>query len=300
MLLRFAALLFTAILTGIIISCANVQKEPTSVLTSQHAQVSSAEVDDSDLVLYASLLDHPHVFEPGTLEAVMRMLYFSPVGSDRQFWGEKRSIFTEKTAQEAGPLIRKAFLVAKPYQKIQFRIQTEKGGTAGDTFILDDALHWRFQLIEDTPQFDEFYNVFEFGGETSWPTNWVLVPQEGQQFYGSKLLPKIADKKFWVAMALPPGTRKDTTLQQPDSKVKPPEADRGSLMKRLSLLRELKDEGLISDEDYQNKVRALVEVKNAAVPDPKDRLLFLKDLRDEGLISEGEYKNKVHEILEAL
>lgn len=298
--LRVAALLFTAILTGMIISCANVQQEPASVLTSKHAQVSSAEVDDSDLVLYASLLDHPHVFEPGALEAVMRMLYFSPVGIDRQFWGEKRSIFTEKTAQEAGPLIRKAFLVAKPYQKIQFRVQTEKGGTAGDTFILDDALHWRFQLIEDTPQFDEFYNVFEFGGETSWPTNWVLVPQGGQQFYGSKLLPKIADKKFWVAMALPPSTRMDTALQQLGSKAKPPEADRGSLMKRLSLLRELKDEGLISDEDYQNKVRALVEVKNATVPDPKDRLLFLKDLRDEGLISEGEYKNKVHEILEAL
>jgi hypothetical protein len=253
------------------------------------------DVDDSNLVLYASLLDHPHMFEPGVLESVMRLLYFTPV--ETAAWSNKRPIFPEKNVQEAAPLIRKAFLKAKPYQKIQFRIQTEKGVTAGDAFILDGALNWIFQLIEDTPQFDEFYNINEFEGETSWPRNWVLVLQEGQHYYGSKLLPQLAAEKFWVVMDLPPNSGKSTALQPPGI---PSETEHKSLMERLRLLGELKDEGLISEEDFQGKLRTLVDEENATVPDSKDRLRFLKELRDKGAISEGEYKHKVHELLEAL
>ena len=277
---------FVIIVTGLTISCANGRQETASVIPSPPAEVGSADVDESDRVLYASLLDHPHVFEPGALEAVMRVLYFTPVETEP--WSNKRPIFPEKTVQEAAPFIRKAFLEVKPYRKIQFRIQTEKGVTEGDTFILGDAFHWRFRVIEDSPQFEEFYNVVEFGSETSWPKNWVLVPQEGQRFYTSTLLDHIINQKFWVVMDLPPSPGKGTAR------------DHESLMERLRLLGELKDGGLISEEQFQRKVRTLVDEKNVTVTDPQDRLLFLKELREKGLMSENEYQEKVQEILEQL
>jgi NurA-like 5'-3' nuclease len=100
-----------------------------------------------------------------------------------------------------------------------------------------------------------------------------------------------------MVMDLPPNSGKSTALKPQGI---PPETEHKSLMERLRLLRELKDEGLISEEDFQGKLRTLVDEENATVPDSKDRLRFLKELREKGVISEGEHKNKVHEILEAL
>ncbi len=51
-------------------------------------------------------------------------------------------------------------------------------------------------MIEDVQHFPEFYNIAEFAGETAWPTNWVVLPQEGQRYYTSDLVPKLLDKKY--------------------------------------------------------------------------------------------------------
>ena len=132
------------------VSCTSAPHDSASASTLRHAEVIPVEVDDSERVLYTLLLDHPHVFEPGALEPLIGSLYFSRL--EKQNWKPaKRPIFPEKTAREVAPLMRKAFREAKPYQKIRFRIDTDRGATTGDTFVLEGALHWRFQVIEDTP-----------------------------------------------------------------------------------------------------------------------------------------------------
>lgn len=267
------------------------------LLTPSQAEVRPAEVGDRDLVLYASLLDHPHEFDPGAIEASMRSLHVSLRSPN--FPEVKRKIFSEKAAQEAAPLIVKAFLEVKPFQIVKFRIHTERGVTAGETFVKDGALNWRFELIEGLPQFEEFYNPYQYGTETGPPSNWALIPAEGQRFYDDTLLGIPLGGKNWIVVELEPGKGK-AGIEERGPKAKQPEAEDRTLMGRLKLLRELKQSGAISDEQYRAKVKVVGDAAERIGPDPKDHLLFLKELRAEGLISEGEYKDKSQKALNRL
>ena len=295
----FANFFLIFFLQGIIISCAPLTQDTDSPSRPIGTEVIPVEIEDNDLLLYSSLLNHPHVFDPEVVDDFLRSLYFSPVNPD--FSTNKRRIFTNQAVKEIGPLFYNAFQKAKPYQKIQFRIQTSEGFTAGDTFILDEALHWRFQLIHGAQRYDDFQNIYRFDGESRVLPNWRLLPQEGQQYYVSHLVLGVKkDKTNWIVVNFSPGLGEVNTATESDTNAKQPKIGDKDLLGTLQLLRELKDEGLISEQDYQGKIRILVDEENATVPDSKEQLRFLKELRNKGDIAEEEYHNKVREILEAL
>ena len=65
---------------------------------------------------------------------------------------------------------------------------------------------------------------------------------------------------------------------------------------KLQKLRELRDAGLLTEKEYQEKKR-LLESKNRNNNDIKDKLQKLKELKDDGLLTEEEYQQKKEELL---
>lgn len=275
-----------AFLMALTVSCA-LLPESASAPGRGQVEVKPVDVGDRDRALYAALLDHPHGFDPGAIEASMRSLFFSR--RTPSFPEAKRKIFSEETAQEVAPLIDKAFLAAKPYQVVRFRIRSDQGLTAGDTFVKDGALHWRFELIDGLPQFEEFYNPFQYGTETGPPANWTLIPKEGQRYYDDSLL-GLTGRTDWLVVDLSGAAGKGAG----------PTADASTLMARLRALQELKRAQAISPAQYREKLGAMQRAEPGLDATPKDRVLFWNELRKEGLVSEDEYHRRVQEILDRL
>lgn len=296
---RLLLILTGAVLLCLPASCATRPPNAPSESTLPHPAVRAVEVRDDEPLLYISLFNHPYQFESDALEALMGSLEYSPI--DPHFRGTVRPIFPEPTIREAAPLIRKAFRDAKPYQKIQFEVQTPKGLTAGDTFILEEELHWRFSAIQGIPQYENFYNIYQFGTDTSLPRNWELSLQEGQHYFADELILGVKKVKTnWVVLNLPPHPDGETQILKKGHNDVQPEKGPENLLDRLHFLQKLKGDGLISSEDFHRKIHALMEAKGLTGTNPEESLRFLKELRDTRVISENEYKERVQEVLEPL
>ncbi len=298
----FSPFLSCAVLIILTSACASFYQDSASTPHLIHAEVIPVEVEDNEPLLYASLFCHPYQFGLKAIPNLMRSLFFLPFPIDGDFREDRRRVFPEKVILEVAPLIKKTFQEVKSYQKVQFQVRTPAGLTAGDTFIWNGALHWRFTLIQDIPPFETFPNVYRFEGDTKVPRNWIIIPQQGQQYYASEVLLEIQKaKKNWVVFNLEPTTERETN-QQPEGghHFEPDRTENKTLVQRLQFLKELKDEDLISVADFQSQVRILMNETNTTRANPKERLLFLKDLRENNVISEKEYKEKVQDILEAL
>ncbi len=288
---RISETVFGIIFLAMSVSCTSSGANTASGFRHSDAEITVAEVEDSEPLLYASLLNHPHAFESGAVEVLMRSLHFSPKGIIS--WAEERPIFPEATIQAVAPRIREAFLQVKPFQKIQFEVQTPEGPSTSDLFILDGEFHWRFETIQGTTHFDEFVSPFQFGSETSIPPNWVLRPQDHQRYYAQELLLDIKRKaKNWLVIAMGEATE--------EKKEEPTLALRESLTERLRVLTELKASGLITMGDFEKKVQALLaDAADEKIP-ATDRLLFLKQLQDGGFISGAEYERRKQEVLDQI
>ncbi|MDA2911063.1 SHOCT domain-containing protein [Nitrospiraceae bacterium AH_259_D15_M11_P09] len=280
------------ILATVVVSCTSLSPETPSISGDLPGEITVVEVEADEPLLYASLLNHPHAFDAGALEGLMRSLYFSPKGVIS--WGERELVFSDEEILKIAPLIREAFQQAKPFQKIQFEVHTPKGTTTGDLFIMDGELHWRFEVIQRTAHFEEFESLFRFESETSVTPNWILRPQDHQQYYSLEWVLGIKrEAKNWLVIAIDEEEAPALALPKQGS-------ERKSLTQRLRLLQELKTDGLITEGDYEKKVRALLaEVEHDEIP-ASERLLFLKQLRDEGVISGVEYERRKQEVLDQI
>jgi hypothetical protein len=269
-----------------------VPSDTASHTRQARAKITLVEIEAGEPLLYAALLGHPHAFEAGAMEKLMRSFYFSP--KDVISWAEPRPVFSGQEVEEIAPLIREAFVQAKPYQKIQLEVRTPKGPTVGDLFIMDGEVHWRCEAIQGTDHFEEFESPFQFESETSVTPNWILRPQDRQRYYSRELVLGIKrETKNWLVLARE--EQEDPTLARPRHG-----EQRKSLTGRLHLLQELKATKLITEGDYEKKVQALLaEAAHDEMPVP-DRLNFLKQLREEGVISDAEYESWKQEVLDQI
>jgi hypothetical protein len=65
---------------------------------------------------------------------------------------------------------------------------------------------------------------------------------------------------------------------------------------QMAALKQLRDTGVITAQEYESKVQALRASPPAASTAPKEKLAALKDLRDSGVITAKEYESKVQAI----
>lgn len=279
---------FISIIVCLVASCAPIVTSENAGNRESTLDIRLVDVDNTDPMLYAALLDHPHRFTAQELTHVLHSLRYSPRGVIG--WDSPRPIFPSDTIAHAAPIFQQALKKVGPLQKVSFTVKTRSGDISGDMFLVDGHLHWRFDELKGTTHFDAYPSPFEFESETAVTPNWIVRPQENQQ-YGNQ-------ETFW-------GIEQETQnwLQIPIEReighTKPTTHER-SFIERLAQLRDLAESGLVSDAEYRQKVGQLTEKAEAAAISPHDHLRFLMGLHEAGFISDEELAQKRQDILNRL
>jgi DNA-binding HxlR family transcriptional regulator len=172
-----------------------------------------------------------------------------------------------------------------------------------------------FQTYSDTTRYPK---TKENPAEINHSRFWKLVPSSGMEFE--------PDHQNWLIADLESEIYKRPSVQRagmnnaPDDDVRPGRAegipakevtskrrissstarkasDESGIKHKLIILRELVDDGIIGEEDYDYKKAKLLR-EGMTDMSLKDQLRELKDLEFEGLITEEEYNEKKKELLE--
>ncbi len=219
-------------------------------------KMAAKPVQKSDKLLWNKTLDHPFRFTQSEFNQMAGSLYFSrklPAA-----WAEPELIFDKKNLAQLSQVFHKKLMTLQPNQTLWFSLKTPTGKTTGDVFVLDRTLNWRFSEIKGLEYLEDFQSVAqESSGEIL--VNWKLVPQDNQEhFYKTNLLGMKIREDTWLQVHFPPqkGKQQSTDAGEPAAGGK---EEAAVLRNKLKVLKELKEDNLISEEDYRKKVQELLE-----------------------------------------
>jgi hypothetical protein len=241
----------------------------------------------------ADLYDHPHPFHEADMARILGSVWFS---TNRFFrWSASMRVFEDDQAAALAPWLQRAFLQAGPEELVEFYLsQTQRGllGVSGQTFLTrgrafvrDRRLHLHFDNVRQKVR---SYSTHAEDQKPLTPSAWRMVPRDGQSFGVEAPSGRLkAENPRWLSIDLaahimtPPAPH---TPSAPSSAlhhaVPPPEmlplsGDAGNetvptpdegmpapIFRVRETLRELKamrEEGLISPEDYARKKRELLD-----------------------------------------
>lgn len=201
-------------------------------------------------------IDHPVEISTEQVRNHLLSLYFQDISETDQ---KAYPVFTEDDAKKLAPGLKAALNRLEDDQYIYFGFQAEKGVTEGEILSSVDKIHWRLLRINGVDYSNHFLGMTK-------PT-WRLVRRtSGQQIYKEKTgitkitrenwmivdlnLPKI--KRRPVAMAPRSGSASSSSGQKPASK-QTTSSSRSHLQNKLKNLKELYENGLIDEQDYQKK-----------------------------------------------
>ena len=220
-------------------------------------------------------------------------------------------LFTEGSLQLIGPYLQQAFREAGPGDDVSFVVvglyKTLLGFanrammTSGRLFFKDGKLNLILGIVKQDTRYradgsDKDFRLIPVGyRQTASQGEWSLLPSDEQLFELPRrdwvvLDPKVA----FVAKPLPVAASPSPTTAQPARKG----AER-PLTERLATVKDLKDKGLITEDEYKAKRR---EIMNEKEPErtPAERLATLNELKGKGLITDEEYRSKRMQILSDL
>ena len=229
------------------------ESKPRGKITIRHVQ-------KDDGFLRGKKLGHPAKLDPMGIKRTMWDLHFLgklTVTSDT--WEDPERVFDKGTiALTSGRFVKKLGAV-KPGEIVHFSIHTKRGETSGDVFVLGHALNWRFSRIQGMDRLVDHQSVAqETGGEIL--VNWKLEPRKKQKyFYSQNALGFKTRYDYWITVPLE-NARKANSKPGSLGHVKEDATLEGIFVKeKLKMLKEWKEENLISDEDYRRKVNELLE-----------------------------------------
>jgi hypothetical protein len=220
-------------------------------------------------------------------------------------------LFTESSLQRVAPYLQQAFRKAGPGEDVIFVIiglyKTLYGlankplATSGRLFYQGGKLNLILSVVKDEGQnrleaMNRDFRLIAVGSRQNVAQGeWSLVPSEEQPFEMPRrdwvvLDPKVA----FVAKPLPTVAPLSPAAAQSVKKG----AER-PLTERLATLTELKDKGLITEDEYKVKRR---DIMNEKEPErtPAERLATLNELKKKALITDEEYRAKRMQILSDL
>lgn len=186
---------------------------------------------------------HPYLFEVRPLQQAMASLAYQ-----RQdfAWSEKKHVFHREAIEQLAPRLAAAFAQAGPGDRVLFKITDAAGNLVrqGDLFLTPEGLNWRIISIRGSKR--------QVGDFSIMGDSWRLVPVKGQ-IYKTREKHKnlVRNITNWIIF---PRIRPEAAkrLARPvDSK--PVLFSAGDVKKRLRILEELKQEGLVNEEEYRTK-----------------------------------------------
>jgi len=208
--------------------------------------------------------------------------------------------YLQQALRKAGPGEDVTFVVIGLYKSL-FGLANRPLVTSGRLFYLDGKLNLILGVVKDEGRSrfeatDRDYRLIAVGSRQDVAQGeWSLVPSEEQPFE----LPRrdwvvLNPKTAFVVKPVPVATPTPPPVAQSGRKG----AER-PLTERLATLNDLKDKGLITEDEYKAKRR---EILNEKEPErtPAERLATLNELKGKGLITEEEYRAKRMQILSDL
>ena len=240
----------------ILVGCSTTAKEKKfekgGLVLTYHSQ-SDVEFDGDKLKL-----QHPVNVSEAMVRNHMVSLYFE----EMTLLGKEKPVFIAQDIEKISPWLTKALNRANPNNIVYFEVKTAKGVTAVEVFGNNDKLHWRFFMIGGVD--------FKKNLLAGWGNTWRLVPKEGQSYYR---VDKLLGKKTWENWIL-------VDLDLPEAGINKSTRATSAVSKKQG-----KESSDLVEEPKATH-------KNQKNPDLEDKLRFLKQLQEKGLIDEDEYKRK--------
>ncbi len=151
------------------------------------------------------------------------------------------------------PILVKQFSKADHNQRIIFAIKSPRGKTfiKGDTFLSPEGLNWRFTVINSKKRGIDDFSVM---GES-----WKMVPKIKQAYRKKKRSNNIVqDITNWIiATNIRPEPSNIIVIPQPGSSAK--NTPVLGIKKKLRILEDLKNEGLINEQEYRTKRKEILD-----------------------------------------
>jgi len=245
-------------------------------------------------------------------------------------------VFQDDEIKNLVPLIVQAFSVATPTQVVAVSSYSERMLLTDQQnycilFISDHSLNIAFSRVHMFQTYNDSMsekkrNIIskENPAKINHSRFWKLVPSSGQRLepdHENWLVVDLSDEMYQQPVAQRVGTvdekiktgtsELDTRLKkleerlsntdvpkqlEPTSPAKEIRSE-SKIKNKLIILRELVDDGVISEEDYDyKKAKMLREAMNDM--SLKEQLREIKDLQSEGLITEEDYNEKKKELLD--
>ncbi len=277
-----------------------------------------------------------HPFEPpgNVITNALSYIYFEEKGLLKKK-GTLR-VFQDDEIRKLVPLIIQAFSVATPAQVVTVSSYSERILLTDQQnycilFITERNLNIAFSRIHMFQTYNDamsekkrYTTTKENPSQISHSRFWKLVPSAGQRLepghenwlvidlsdviYQQPVAQRVGtvDEKIKVGtsdldarlrkLEERMGTDSETKAEKPTTPVREIRSE-NRIKNKLTILREMVDDGIVSEEDYDyKKAKMLREAMNDM--SIKEQLQVIKDLKIEGLITEDDYNEKKKELLD--
>jgi len=278
--------------------------------------------------------NHPYEMVGNVITNALSYIYYEERGLFKK--KRALRVFQDDEIKKLVPLIVQAFSVATPAHVVAVSSYSERMLLTDQQnycilFISDRSLNIAFSRIhmfqtynDSMPDKKRTISSKENPATINHSRFWKLVPSSGQRLeadHENWLVMDLSDEMYQQPIAQRVGTvdeRIKTGTSELDTRLKRLEdrlsntgvpeqlestssareiRSEGKIKSKLIILRELVDDGVISEEDYDyKKAKMLREVMSDM--SIKEQLREIKDLQSEGLITEDDYNEKKKELLD--
>ncbi len=253
---------FIAVLLYIsLAACGTLKKEKT--LKSENLTVSYRSFNRLGPDYEAINPNHPVQISEKQVQVHLLALDYKPFKAR----SKTLSVFTKDQIKEVSRLLTKGLNRADPQKFLHFELKTAKGITEGDIFAADGYIHWRIWTINGVDYSNDPLGIRK--------KTWRLIPSPaGHRYFNSSSSAGQKKKQNWIVadfdISKHQNRRKTKRKLSPQS---PKEVSRNTLKTEKS--------------QTSNKLDKSI----------KEKLILLKQLFDQGLINEEEYNKKKKEVM---
>ncbi len=208
-------------------------------------------------------INHPVKISVETMTAQLLSLKYKELA----LFGKMKAIFSVKDINSIARLMTKALARSPSNKLIYFELEATSGGlTKGELFHSNKNLHWRFSKISGRN-----FNLSNRGasGFRGKGTIWKMIPQRGQALKKTKGVFSVTWDNWLVSKLKLPMTkglqkRKKTyvkeKLKEPKPSLAPSRPASDSIVEeKLNTLNDLKRKGLINENEYQKRKKAILD-----------------------------------------
>ncbi len=278
--------------------------------------------------------NHPYELTGNVVTNALSYIYYEEKGMLKK--KETLRVFQDDEIRKLVPLIVQAFSVAEPTQVVTVSSYSERMLLTDQQnycilFISGNSLNIAFSRVHMFQTYNDimsdkkkYMTARENPATVSNSRFWKIVPSSGQRFepdHENWLVMDLSNEVYQRPVAQRVGTVDEKIKEgtsglderlkkleermsnadapkQPTSASHPKEIRSESKIKnKLIVLRELVNDGVISEEDYNGKKAKMLREAMSDMS-VKDQLSEIKELKAEGLITEEDYNEKKKDILD--